>query len=139
MNINLIITGQVRNEESFLRLARCISESRARFKSVIFASWSEEIGQVSALLSGHPLSAEMELVNCGSCTFGPTISNRDISSFLAQHQQIACALQVIDTEAYLMRLRADFDPVDSDQFRAFVDLVETIWSCLLYTSPSPRD
>lgn len=134
MNINLIITGQVRNEETFLRLARCISESRNRFKSIVFASWSEEIGQVSTLLSGHPLLGEMELVNCGSCTFGPTISNRDVSSFLAQHQQIACALQIIDTESHLVRLRADFDPIDSEKFRAFVDLIETIWSDPLTTS-----
>ncbi len=134
MTLNLIVTGQVRNEESFLRLVGCISESRDRFKSVVLASWSEEVGQVRDLLSGHPLLAEIEFVDCGSCTFGPTISNRDVSSFLAQHQQIACALQVIDTNAHLVRLRADFDPVNSDQFSAFVDLIETIWSDPLMTS-----
>lgn len=134
MKMNLIITGQVRNEATFEHLVRLVADRRDRFKSVVFASWSDQVTLAKGICARTGASDPFEFADCGNAFFGPTISNRDIASFLAQHQQISRALHAVDAAHHLVRLRADFDPVSAEAFDAFIELVENIWA-----NPLARD
>lgn len=123
----ILVTGQVRDREIFLRLMNAINETRDQYSSLVYSTWSDELLRLPVVLDGANLPAGIEIVDAGSPFFAPTIMNRDVSSFIAQHRQLRAGLEVIDPKSYVIRLRADYDCHSVESFRRMLLLIKAVW------------
>ena len=125
--ITVLITGQVRDRAVFLRLMEAINETREHYDSVIYSTWTDELSRLPHVLDGACLPNGVQFVDAGSPFFAPTITNRDVSSFIAQHLQLVSGLEMVDPKSYVIRLRADYDCQSVANYTRMIRLILDIW------------
>nr|WP_314432889.1 hypothetical protein [uncultured Brevundimonas sp.] len=121
------MTGQVRDGEVFDRLMSALSSVGDGGDRIILSTWSDEIARIKANAHGRYDLDRIVLVDAGSPIFAPTISNRDISSFIAQHRQISAGLGVAHVDWPTLRLRADYDCISVEALAILANLLRSIW------------
>ncbi|MFC5387939.1 hypothetical protein ACFPH9_00840 [Brevundimonas bullata] len=127
MSLNILVTGQVRDPVVFARLMDGVQALRSKFARIVYSTWSDELARLPTLVSKACLPEGLQCVDAGSPFFGATIGNRDVVSFVAQHRQILAGLAATDSDAHIIRLRADFDCVSIENFEKFIDLLIAVW------------
>jgi len=127
MKLSLLITGQIRNADEFRALVREIDCVKNRFQRIVFSSWSDHIRLAQHLIFDENIESYIEFCDCGQLVpIVDTLHGR-FKSFLAQHQQLALGLDILDDSSHVLRVRADFKSQVTGHFRQLIDILDAAW------------
>lgn len=123
--INLLLTGQIRQEETFRRLSAHIIAHREAFNQVAYSTWTTEILNNKSLI--NEVLPNVDLVDAGSIFPVQALLNRDVMSLIAQFQQLYRGLAHFQDGAAFMRVRADDASLADVDLTALVDSLSHHW------------
>jgi hypothetical protein len=123
MTLNVLITGQVRDEVSFRLLCNSLALLGPGRAKIAFAAWTDEILKARKIASDIEGLA-LEYVDCGSVLPVAYTLNRNITSFLAQYQQLIAGMHFFNDSQHVVRIRADVSK--ADQLPAFLAMIQDV-------------
>lgn len=125
MKINVLLTGQVRDEQVFSVLVEGLRAAESKLSQVVVSTWLEDIPHMKALGSD---ALEPTYVETMPPAYLSVINNRDVGSYLAQRAQIITGLKAFSESAHTVRLRADHNFGSPENIGRYLDLLSAAWS-----------
>jgi hypothetical protein len=127
LKISLLVTGQIRDRQRFELIADAIIATMPRFDKIVFSSWTDQVEAAREIFSSR--GADGNIDYCDSRRILPLSPNlnRDVMSFIAQHQQIALGLHRIGSDSHVVRIRCDAEIESPNVFMEMIDLIASCW------------
>ena len=120
LSFSLLITGQIRNVDTFRSIAQSTERYRHLFNKLIYSTWQYEIIKFKDTIYSYP---SIEVLCAGEPLPVQFTRNRNITGFLAQHQQFCAGFRRIPHHDLIVRVRADdqsFSSIQMDYMLQFV-------------------
>lgn len=124
MKINVLLTGQVRDEQVFSVLLEGLRTAASKIRQVVVSTWLEDIPRMKALGSDALVPAYVETM---PPAYLSVINNRDVGSYLAQRAQIVTGLKAFSESVHTVRLRADHNFGSPENVGRYLDLLLAAW------------
>ncbi|TRL33953.1 hypothetical protein FM996_10490 [Methylosinus sporium] len=136
MKLSLLMTGQIRDRRKFETIVDGVTAAKSCFDKIVFSSWSDHVSIAREVFSSRESAVEIDF--CDSLQVLPlrAVINRDIMSFLAQHQQISFGVGRLDRDSYVIRIRSDAEFSSSSAFVELIELVKRCWAIPDYQQKS---
>ncbi len=125
MKINVLVTGQVRDEQTFSVLVEGLSTVESKIGQIVVSTWLEDMPRMQALGFDNLKPAYIETM---PPAYLSVINNRDVGSYLAQRAQIITGLKAFPDMAHTVRLRADHNFGSPENVGRYLDLLSAAWN-----------